>query len=907
MILVAVRDAPRRETIRAALAHEGWLVSVVGSLDSAFRMAADHAPRLVVLDSGLPGSDDLVDVFARANGGPGILLVGEPSEGLRRQADAVVASDVGQGDLVGAVKRCLDAPRPEGRRQNQGGSRRWTSEELFGEILEDLDAAVAAVESRKNHSTGPRPGATSSALETATFLVEEPPQGSTTTPDSQPIVEPEGLVAAGEEAEREQATEDEDRGEETAPAPARPARWSAAAEDWPADEEPPESAWPPISAEPAAPASPSVVEAPPAEPEPSPGAEAAPATEPMTVSEPEAEAPIEAPIEAPSAAAAQESEFVLPEDEEESVEESGALDDLADALLGIRREATVPPPAEPEPPPVSAEPPGPVSFEPFEDEEESVEEAESAAFEEIEEDEPGEEPPTADAAELEKIFAAWGVGGGARPDEAEAGAEEIAAHEPEVPAERTVGSYRLVELLAERRGYELWRAERDDDETAWLVRLVSAETAADGRVADRFIAAGSAGGALDHPGIAAPVEAGWIDGRLALVRRYIDGTSLADVLSGMRELGVRMPLGLALAVGERIASALAAADRPAGTVHGSLHPGNVLLSVEGDVLLTDFGLARALGEEDGAAGASLLRYRAPEQIAGDEPDRRSDLFSFGSVLYELVTGRPTFPGRDAGAVASAILNEAPEEPEKVDPTVPAEVGGLISRLLKRRRDERLQGAEEAQRKLDLALQSLPSPPGRRELAAYLRQLRDAVALVRSVGDDEPSEDLVPPSAEAVAASEGAKTVPVGAEVDLESGTPAFGRKLWLAAAVIALLVVGAAIAYWWGRRAEVPAAPTGTPVVVPEPPPRPSAPADGPVGDERRGDEGRLQVPPPPPVSAPAQGGGASSADVEALVAEEFARRQREMEEQLAAQQDETGDEAAEAPADEPPADGPPR
>ncbi|MGH9464564.1 MAG: hypothetical protein ACRD0X_02890, partial [Thermoanaerobaculia bacterium] len=77
MILVAVRDAPQRESLRAALHREGWQVSVVGSLDSAYRMAADQAPQLVVLDAELPGSEELVKVFARGHGGPGILLLAD--------------------------------------------------------------------------------------------------------------------------------------------------------------------------------------------------------------------------------------------------------------------------------------------------------------------------------------------------------------------------------------------------------------------------------------------------------------------------------------------------------------------------------------------------------------------------------------------------------------------------------------------------------------------------------------------------------------------------------------------------------------------------------------------------------------------------------------------------------------
>ena len=947
MILVAVRDAPRREAIRAALAHEGWLVSVVGSLDSAFRMAADHAPRLVVLDSGLPGSDDLVDVFARANGGPGILLVGEPAEGLRLQVDAVVDSDVDQRDLVGAVKRCLDAPRPEGRKPRQDGSRRWTSAELFGEILEDLDAAVAAVESRGDEEAP----AKRSPLESATIAVGE---REALAPGTSRALEP---VGAKEEVEKAAAAGDAEVEEAAAELATRPLSLADIERALPLEEADvapfDEEAAAPVDEEEAAPVGEDET-APVGEDEtalvgedetalvgedeagrvgedeaasvgedetaPMDEKEAAPAAEEGTAPMAEEEmapvgeepaAPFDEEVAAPldEAEAAVEPEPSLADEAEDAVPTAGAargvlglfdredrpapgrtaaLDALADALL-----ATAAGGAEP----VQAE--------------EADETAESAAAG------PEPEPAATGAPESWDIADPFAhlvatASEERAPEDVEAEEPLEAAGEepePEPAPERWIGAYRLVERIGEGAAHELWRAAREDAEDAEeaedaegavVVRIVRESVAADERVADRFLAAGLAAGGLEHPNVVPLLEAGWVDGQLIGVRELVEGLALDEVFAGMRELGVRMPLGLALAVGERVAAALAAAHtaepsagRAAGTVHGALHPGNVLLSLEGEVRVTDFGVSRALGEDDGDADATLLRYRAPEQIAGDEPDQRSDLFSFGTLLYELVTGRPAFPGRDAGAVASAILNEAPEEPEKVDPTVPAEVGGLVSRLLKRRRDERLQGASEAQRKLDLALQGLPSPPGARELAAYLRQLRDAVALVRSVGEDRTPFDEDVEVAEVMPPAEAAeKLVPVPVR---ESS---LSRRYRLAAAVLLLLAIGAALAYWWGRRAEAPAE-AGTPVVVPAPPPRPADPASRlPIDDGSEPEE--LDVPPPPPVVG-AAAERISDAEMEALVAEEFARRQREMEALDAADAEEAEEDDDEPPADDEP------
>jgi serine/threonine-protein kinase len=903
MILVAVRDAPRREAIRAALAHEGWLVSVVGSLDSAFRMAADHAPRLVVLDSGLPGSDDLVDVFARANGGPGILLVGEPADGLRLQVDAVVDRDVDQRDLVGAVKRCLDAPRPEGRKPRQDGSRRWTSAELFGEILEDLDAAVAAVELRGDEEAPPE----RSPLESATIAVgeREAPAAWVSTAREPVGARDEEEPAAGLPGTEEAVAEEAEMEQGLAAGGAEVEEGAVEVEEAPTDEEPvvapvdPELATRPLSLADIERALP--LDEP--ELEPFGEAEAAPFDEEeevVPVDDEEEVVPVDEEEAAVEWEPSPETEAAVPTAEADpgvfglfggedrpAPGRTAALDALADALLGTAARG--------------------VERVEAEEEGETVETAAS---------EPVPEPAATDAPEAWDIadpFAHLVAGASEEhaPEPEDAGeAEEPlegaveepehAAAEPEPAPERRVGAYRLVERIGEGAAHELWRAAREDAEGAVVVRIVHESVAADERIAERFLAAGLAAGGLEHPNVVPLLEAGWVDGQLIGVRELVEGLALDDVLAGMRELGVRMPLGLALAVGERVAAALAKAHAPepsmgraAGTVHGGLHPGNVLLSFEGEVRVTDFGVSHALGEDAGDEDAGLLRYRAPEQIAGDEPDQRSDLFSFGTLLYELVTGRQAFPGRDAGAVASAILNEAAEEPEKVDPTVPAEVGGLVSRLLKRRRDERLQGAGEAQRKLDLALQGLPSPPGTRELAAYLRQLRDAVALVRSVGEDRTPFDEDVQADEDAPPAAGEKLVPVPAERGWRS------RRYWLAAAVLLLLAIGVALAYWWGRRGEDPAE-AGTPLVVPEPPPRPSTPGARPLVDDGSGPEG-LDVPSPPPV----EGAGAeriSDAEMEALVAEEFARRQREREALEAAAEEEDDDDPPDD--DEPPAPG---
>jgi tetratricopeptide (TPR) repeat protein len=192
---------------------------------------------------------------------------------------------------------------------------------------------------------------------------------------------------------------------------------------------------------------------------------------------------------------------------------------------------------------------------------------------------------------------------------------------------------------------------------------------------------------LNHPAIVTVYDIGEEDGRPFIVCEFVPG---GDLRHHLRAAGGPLPLDRAIALGENIASGLAQAHI-GGVIHRDLKPGNVWLGVDGTAKIGDFGLAVAL-DRSVFTGDGLMvgtaAYMAPEQALGATPDARSDLYAFGVMLYEMVTGRPPFLGDDAVAVISQHLNTAPVDPSWHNPNLPRPLETLILSLLAKDPDER---------------------------------------------------------------------------------------------------------------------------------------------------------------------------------------------------------------------------
>src|SRR5206468_3780944 len=244
------------------------------------------------------------------------------------------------------------------------------------------------------------------------------------------------------------------------------------------------------------------------------------------------------------------------------------------------------------------------------------------------------------------------------------------------------GRYELHRRLARGGMADVFLARDQLLDRPVAVKVLFPEFATDPNFVERFRREAQSAANLNHPNIVSVYDWGQEQGTYFIVMEYIEGRSLADIL---RTEGPLQPQRAA-EVASDIAAALGFAHRN-GVVHRDVKPGNVLISPSGQVKVADFGIARALGADPESnltqAGSVMgtATYFAPEQAQGLPLDPRSDLYSLGVVLYEMVTGRPPFSGESPVAIAYKHVQEQPPPPRHVNTNVPPAMEAIILKLL----------------------------------------------------------------------------------------------------------------------------------------------------------------------------------------------------------------------------------
>ncbi|HWT01224.1 MAG TPA: protein kinase [Pyrinomonadaceae bacterium] len=330
----------------------------------------------------------------------------------------------------------------------------------------------------------------------------------------------------------------------------------------------------------------------------------------------------------------------------------------------------------------------------------------------------------------------------------ELAAETLAGERADSLVGQHVGRYEVLELIGSGGMGDVYLARDTRLGRKVALKFLPDYLADDAGRVRRFEQEARAASALNHPNILTIYEIGQSDARYFIATEFIDGSTLRE-----RIQGGPMRADDALEVASQVASALAKAHQ-AGIVHRDVKPENIMLDADGRAKVLDFGLAKFtphLNAGGASATASTLytapglvigttAYMSPEQARGREVDARTDIWSLGCVLYEMVTGRPPFGGETRADVLAAVLEREPEPLAGATPPVPAELQRITKKALQKDREKRYQTSkdlaldlENLRRELDADTKEISAPkPGRRKTRALALALTAGLLLAAAV-------------------------------------------------------------------------------------------------------------------------------------------------------------------------------
>jgi eukaryotic-like serine/threonine-protein kinase len=266
------------------------------------------------------------------------------------------------------------------------------------------------------------------------------------------------------------------------------------------------------------------------------------------------------------------------------------------------------------------------------------------------------------------------------------------------------GRYRIVRKLGAGGMANVYLAEDQELGRRVAIKILNDRHANDDQFVERFRREAKNAAALTHPNIVSIYDRGEAEGTYYIAMEYLDGRSLKELITSRGPA----PVNVALEYTRQILAALRFAHRH-GIVHRDIKPHNVLVDGEGRLKVTDFGIARAGASQMTEAGSIVgtAQYLSPEQAHGSGVDQRSDLYSLGVVLYELLTGTTPFHGETPVEIAMKHLSHAPEPPSALRPDVPQELDWVVMRALAKDPEERYQSTEEMDADLERVSRGAP--------------------------------------------------------------------------------------------------------------------------------------------------------------------------------------------------------